>query len=177
MVYVYRHRRLDDFSVFYIGIGNSIRRSLSKYMRNNYWVNLVDKYGYTVEIIAKCDTRDDACELEVFLIEEYGRKDLGNGRLCNMTDGGDGNNGIIRSEEEKDRLRILRKDAKFTDEHISKISKPVIQVSLEGNIIREHTSAQKVQNDLGIRHVNEVCRGRRKTAGGFFWEYKNKKDL
>jgi hypothetical protein len=90
--YVYRHYKLDTNDVFYIGMGkeNNFRRAFSNRYRNNYWLNTVSKYGYSVDIVSKNLSEEDAIELEIFLIKEYGRKDLGNGCLVNMTDGGDG---------------------------------------------------------------------------------------
>ena len=64
---VYRHRRLDTNEIFYVGIGRE-RRPYSKKDRNEHWKNIVSKYGYTVEIIAEDLSKEDACELEVFLI-------------------------------------------------------------------------------------------------------------
>ena len=90
MAIVYRHRRLDNHEVFYVGIGKTEKRAYNKWDRNTYWKNIASKYGCDVEILAKGLSWEDACELECFLIEEYGRKDLGTGQLVNMTDGGDG---------------------------------------------------------------------------------------
>jgi len=95
---VYRHRRLDTNDVFYIGIGDN-KRAHNKSARSVYWKNIVKKHGYSVEILATDLSREDACELEILLIQEYGRKDLGLGKLINMTNGGDGN--LNPSEEWK----------------------------------------------------------------------------
>lgn len=99
MAVVYRHRRLDTLEPFYIGIGNEEKRAFSKKNRNKHWQNIVKKHGYIVEIIRDNICWDEACELEVFLIEEYGRIDLGNGILVNMTIGGDGVVGIVHTSE------------------------------------------------------------------------------
>lgn len=90
--YVYRHLKLNTNDVFYIGMGKEInfRRAFSKRYRNNYWLNTVKKYGYSVEIIAENISEESAIELECFLINLYGRKDLNTGILVNMTDGGEG---------------------------------------------------------------------------------------
>lgn len=113
MLYIYRHRRLDNNQVFYIGKGttctkflNSISekkkflRAFSKRNRNTWWSN-TSKLGYTVEIISYSLTEDEANELEEFLISLYGRKDCCDGVLVNLTDGGEGTLGRITSEDQK----------------------------------------------------------------------------
>ncbi len=46
--------------------------------------------------------------LEQELISKFGRKDLGNGPLLNLTDGGEGASGIIWSKERKDQWSMNR---------------------------------------------------------------------
>lgn len=103
--YVYRHFRLDDDSVFYIGFseGNlkNYHRAKTKYGRNIHWTRVANKYGFRYEIVAENLSTEDAKELEVFLISLYGRQDIGLGRLVNMADGGEGNLGYIPSEKVK----------------------------------------------------------------------------
>ena len=86
---VYRHRRNDNYTVFYVGIG-SPQRPYVKNKRSIFWKNIVKKYGYTIEILAENISIEDAQDLEKLLIQEYGRLDLGTGTLCNLTDGGEG---------------------------------------------------------------------------------------
>ena len=57
---VYRHIRLDNNKVFYVGIGNE-KRPYSKHGRNKHWNNIVNKTDYFVEIIAKNISLEDAC--------------------------------------------------------------------------------------------------------------------
>jgi hypothetical protein len=122
---VYRHRRLDDNSVFYVGIGNK-RRPFIKIGRNSYWKNIVNKCGYYVEIIQENLSLEDAKELEVFLISLYGRKDIKTGILSNMSDGGDGGNLSedfrIKISERRKGIRTLPLDYVRTKEHCEKIS-------------------------------------------------------
>lgn len=104
--YVYRHRRLDTGKIFYIGLGSSknYERAYSK-IRTNWWKKVVNKYGYSVEILAYNLFKEEACELEIFLISLYGRRNLGTGCLVNMTDGGDGTPGRKDSKEVLDKRR------------------------------------------------------------------------
>lgn len=105
--YVYLHRRNDTGEVFYVGKGSSrMRLKRICYERahlvhkNPAWQRVVAKAGgFTVEVVAHFITDDDAQAHEKALIAQYGRRDLGRGRLVNFTDGGDGHCGIITSEE------------------------------------------------------------------------------
>ncbi len=96
MAIVYRHRRLDTNKIFYIGIGKEEKRAYRKDGRNNYWNNIINKTDYNVEIISKNIDWETACELEIFLISEYGIKNL-----SNITLGGEGNLGNLHSIETK----------------------------------------------------------------------------
>ena len=89
MAYVYKHIRLDSEEIFYIGIATRKDRATSKSKRNKHWNNIVNLHGYRVEYIKKGITLDEAKELEIQLIAEYGRESNG-GILTNITPGGDG---------------------------------------------------------------------------------------
>ena len=51
---------------------------------------------------------------------------------------------------------------------------PVIQVSLSGEYITEHESIQEAGRvtDVSVSNICNCCQGKRKTAGGFIWRYK-----
>ena len=52
---------------------------------------------------------------------------------------------------------------------------PILQFSKDGEFIKEWQSAKEAQRQLGIFQSNicDCCKGKRKTAGGFMWRYKN----
>lgn len=60
-----------------------------------------------IEIVASDLSRDEACRLEIELIEKFGRSDLGLGPLTNMTKGGDGT--VEWSDELRSKLSEKRK--------------------------------------------------------------------
>ena len=130
---VYRHRRLDNFEVFYIGIGKR-NRCTANTGRNNWWKKIVQKAGRQVEILAENLSWEDACDLEKLLISEYGRKDLGLGTLCNLTDGGDGVVGRVVSEECKQKISNGNKGKKRTQEQKNKLKE-----SFLGRVFSEAT--------------------------------------
>ena len=84
--YVYLHRRLDTNDVFYVGKGKG-RRAYEKFSRNRWWLAIVEKVGFTVEMVEINLFEHDAFLLEVETIKFY--KGCGY-KLCNLTNGGEG---------------------------------------------------------------------------------------
>lgn len=98
--YIYAHYRNDTGEVFYVGKGEGNRHK-SKQGRNPYWENIVKAHGYKAEILEYFATEDEAFQAEQALIAELGRKDLGKGLLVNMSDGGEGASGAVRTPEQR----------------------------------------------------------------------------
>ena len=90
MAVVYFHRRKDTNEVFYVGIGKTKQRAYRKSQRNTIWNRIVSKTEYSIEIIHNKITWNEACELEKFYINKFGRLNNKTGILSNMTDGGEG---------------------------------------------------------------------------------------
>jgi hypothetical protein len=112
MAYVYRHIRLDKNEIFYIGIGSDnegkYKRAYSKCERNKHWLSIVSKSDYEIDIILDDLTWEQACQKEEEFIKLYGRKDLNEGSLVNMTNGGEGT--INWSKESKQLLSDYNKN-------------------------------------------------------------------
>ena len=106
MAYIYKHTRTDKNEVFYIGIGDSknYQRAYDRSHRNRHWKSIINKTDYIVEIIQDNLSWEEARKKEIELIKEYGRKDLNEGTLVNMTDGGDGTLGFSMSYDTKLKL-------------------------------------------------------------------------
>jgi len=104
MAIVYRHTKQDNSLPFYIGIGRDESRAYDFKKRSTWWKKTYDKHGVSVEVLASGLNYNDACELEMFLISEYGRIDNGSGCLVNMTDGGEGSNGFKHSKESRQKM-------------------------------------------------------------------------
>jgi len=53
------------------------------------------------------------------------------------------------------------------------MSKPVVQMDLDGNVIKIWKSGIEVKRTLGFSHghISEVCLGKWKTAYGFRWKF------
>ena len=75
------------------------------------------------------------------------------------------------SEEHKQKLSEAKR-GKFGSEHHS--SKKVAQYDKQAHeLIKVWDSMHDVERELGINHssISECCKGKRKSAGGFVWEY------
>lgn len=119
--YIYRHRRLDTFGVFYVGLGSTpnLKRAYDDVRRGSWWKRVVKKAGYKVEILAEGLLKEEVIELEMFLIAEYGRRDLGTGILINLTSGGEGATDI--SEETRNKRSKALTGKKHTEETLEKL--------------------------------------------------------
>ena len=55
-----------------------------------------------------------------------------------------------------------------------KLSKPVIQYTLDGEFVKEWTSTREISRQLGIYHSSIVscCNGKTKQSHNFIWKYK-----
>ena len=155
---VYLHRRNDNNSIFYVGMGNSSRVK-DKGHRNDYWNNIVNKFGYYTDVVAKDLSVDDAYELEMFLISELGRKDLKKGDLVNMTDGGDGCNNW-NDDRTKNMIEKNRDNMKSVSQYNSK-----------GEFIKSYRSISEAskQSDIARQSIRDCVNGKLNTAGGFAW--------
>lgn len=130
MAYVYKHIRNDCGAVFYIGIGSDVdyKRACQKHQRNKFWHAITNKTSYSVEIIEDGLTWEAACTKEAAYIILYGRRDIGTGTLCNLTSGGEGTNGCIKTEET--RLKLSKAN---TGKVISEKTKKILNDINKGN--------------------------------------------
>lgn len=110
MAYVYIHTRLDKNEVFYVGIGDTpnYRRAYQIGKRNKHWHNITSQTDYEVTIVYDNISWEDACIKERDLIAKYGRLDLKTGTLCNWTNGGDGSNGAIVSNDARTKISLSK---------------------------------------------------------------------
>lgn len=61
--------------------------------------------------------------------------------------------------------------AEVRQKQIDAQNKPVRQMSLTGEFIAEHVSLKEAHKATGVHHISCVCRGVRKAAAGFKWEF------
>lgn len=160
MAIVYRHRRIDTNEIFYIGIGKNKSRAYqkSKSKRSTFWLNIVNKTDYQVEIIAEELTWEEACELEIFLINEYGRKDLGTGSLVNMSEGGEkppimlGEKNYSKTIEGRKKISDRMKGRQVSDETKKKLS----IIKKESGIVPPSKKGVKRSEKTKLKHSNSI---------------------
>lgn len=110
--YVYQYLR-EDLTPYYIGKGKG-KRAWDKKHRIN-----LPTSKELIQIVAYKLSEYEAHLLEIKLIAQYGRKDLGTGILRNMSNGGEGATGYKHTAEFKDNVRKFH-TGKTTSEETKK---------------------------------------------------------
>jgi hypothetical protein len=173
MAIVYQHRRKDSNEVFYIGIGKNKNRAYIKTKRNKHWNNIVKKCDYEVDILIEECSWEQACEIEKYLIADYGRADLGLGGLVNMTNGGEGlinPSKLIRQKIANS--KIGTKQSKETIEKIIKSKKgkkgPNKNRKLDSEW-KNNISVAMIGKNKGKNHIGNLSRFGKKNIGRASW--------
>ena len=198
---IYRIRNLTN-NKFYIGSAVNLKKRKNQhfhYLRNNKHhnkplQNSYNKYGessFIFEIMCFC-YKEDLIKNEQFYIDKY-KPQYNICRIAGNTLGRKPTEETIlkmkithskrnckHSEETKLKMSISAKGKVISEQQRIKISKtlsiPILQFDKEDNFIKEYNSVKeailKYNNNTSII---EVLKGRRKTASGFKWKYKNLK--
>ena len=178
--YIYRHLRKDSGEPFYIGLGKVYNpkakthekyysRAFQKTKRNRFWNFVVEKTDYEVEIVFEANDRQTIIEKEIEFIALYGRRDLGKGTLVNMSDGGDGLNNNIQSEETIEKRRKMYAEGRTGLKGLSGKDSPVAKKVIEestGKIFNTVTEAAE-HLDITSGNLSDMLRNtdRKNTSG------------
>lgn len=94
------------------------------------------------------------------------------GTLCNKTDGGEGCIGSRLSNEQREQRSQYMK---LQPRRLPVIRKPVSQYALDGEYIKTWPSAKEASENTPANrsYITQVCKGKRKSAGGYLWAYEN----
>ena len=112
--YTYAHINKATNKIFYIGKGSK-NRYKSTHKRSKHWNFIVNKHGFTAEILANWNTEKEAFNHEKLLISCF--KDMGY-VLANKTDGGEGTaSDKIRQSALKRPKRVLSEETKKKISH------------------------------------------------------------
>jgi hypothetical protein len=128
-VYVYRDPRpTKNNQPVYVGKGTG-DRDLSHWSRGSHNKPFQDFIAHlkvrglvaTCERVFETGVEAEAFAKEIELIALYGRRNLGKGPLFNLTDGGEGGSGAIRTNAEKEFLRVDSLDKWQRPEYRAKV--------------------------------------------------------
>ena len=162
-IYQYLRKNPSNFgdidSPYYVGKGCGTRISSKHYFR-------IPSDPARREIIASNMNEADAFQLEILLIHQYGRIDIGTGCLRNRTDGGDGTTGGILSEATKRKISDANKGKKHSEKAKGKMK----QSALLRKAPSETTRKKLREINLGKRHsiatkqkIREIRKGKKLT--------------
>lgn len=137
--YVYRYNR-EDGTPYYVGKGTRSRA----YSQHNHMVKLPPRER--IQIIANGLTADQADAQEIALIQKFGRKDIGTGCLCNLTDGGNGIQGhspITRKKMSAARLGVTRPASTMAKVQEAKLRQGAAKYEVDFDVWSSWDSAQR----------------------------------
>lgn len=153
------------------------------YKASSRFYSAIKRYGwesFSHEILYVGLNKQEAIEKEKYLINKW---NLTNKKFgYNMTEGGEHNTyaGRKLSEETKRKIANSHKGIrpsvetiiKLKQSHINKGGKPVAMYDKNGLVCVFITSAEAQRvTKINSSHINECCRLKRKSAGGYFWKY------
>ena len=156
--YIYFYLRSRDSAIgkagtpYYVGKGKNKRA----YDRRRRLVP-VPKDKNNIVFVLNNLTEEQAFQNEIDFISWYGRVDLNNGILRNLTDGGEGPSGAIRSEDYKRKMSELMKDKTHSEESKRKISESNKGKTRSEESRRKISESRKGQG-LGILKSEETKR-------------------
>jgi hypothetical protein len=199
--YLYRHIRLDKNKPFYIGIGtkdsefecpSNYKRSYDTKYRNKIWKDIYKKTEIRIEVLIESDDYNFIEQKEQEFISFYGRIDKNTGVLANLTDGGGGAKNSIRTLEHRQKISERLKGTKMSEASLEKrkqnwkrtnkdgykqvsekLSKPILQLDLEGKVIKEWKSITEAsKNGYKLSKLSRCCNGKQETHFGYKWKFK-----
>lgn len=165
---------------FYVGKGTGrrmyehyrIRTRLTNQLLKNKILKICEQGKSIIyeKVLVNVDERS-AFEKERELVEQYGRKIDGTGILCNLTLGGEGGSSYRTLEQRKRQSERM----KGNRGSLPIICKPVSQYTLDGEHVADFSSAKVASENVpsaNRSYITQVCKGKRKSAGGYLWTYK-----
>lgn len=166
--YLYCHIRIDNNETFYIGVGTKknhknykeqYARAYLKANRNPFWLNITNKTKYDIKILLESNDYDFILNKEKEYILLYGRRDLGNGTLVNLTDGGEGVIGKLHphSDETKQKISQALKGKPKSEEHKQKLS--LIKQQNKPNFWKNKTFSKEHKQKLSESNKGKSRKG------------------
>ena len=146
--YTYAYLR-EDRTPYYIGKGKGERA----YKKSKNDIR-PPKDKSRILLLKQNLSEEEAFQHEKYMIDVFGRKDLGTGILHNRTDGGDGASGVLQTEETKLKRSNALKGRPRPEEVKNKI----------GEKNKGRTQSQEARDKIGNTHKgNKYWEGRKHT--------------
>ena len=157
--YVYEHYKPNCDEPFYVGKGHS-RRAHERRKRNLWWNNIVNKHGLEIRFVAKNLSEMEAFWLENMCIKGWGRANLGEGPLVNLTDGGEGGSGWVPSTKYRKAARKRNlANPPFLNKHHTNVTKKIIADKATG---RKQSASTRLLKSKRAQGKNNSMYGRKR---------------
>ena len=184
-------RNIKDYEGYYqvSNLGNV--RSVDRYIEHNngqihfrksqLLKSQIGKYGYCYVVLSKNNHQKTKTNhrlvAETFIPNPKNKPEVNHKSRIKLENFVNNLEWVTSKENVQHSFNVgTRKVAKYWlgkhgNNHIK--SKTVLQYDLSGNYLNDFGSTHEAKRLTGINqgHISEVCRGERKTAGGFTWEY------
>ena len=180
-VYVYRDPRpLKKDQPVYVGKGTG-DRDISHWSKGSHNKPFQDFISHLKQrgLVAPCErvfeteVEAEAFAKEIELIALYGRRNTGTGTLFNLTDGGEGATGAIRSDAEKAHLSVefgrIWQDSVYREKIIT--AQKAVQGTPEARAMKSENSAEAWANpevrekrQAGIKRSRNTAESKAKTS-------------
>ena len=161
-----------------IYIGQTIRtidERISEHQRkkNSLIGKAIKRYGiesFTIESIETVTTIEMLNNREIYWIKHF-KCMIPNG--YNQCEGGNNTIGYVHREESKQKMSEQRKGRTLSEEWKRKIGESCQKkvVNLDTGEIFDSVKSASQKYNLKDTHISRVCKGKRKTTGGFRWQY------
>lgn len=160
--YTYAYLR-EDGTPYYIGKGKGRRAFLR---HNGFYPPLKER----ILFLKRNLTEEQAFNHEIYMIDVFGRKDLGTGILHNKTNGGDGCSGKIMTEQDIQNRRKGRLGKPLSESHKRKIAeanrgtpKTMTEKRRQSDIekgLRARGNPKQKHSDETKRKISDATQGR-----------------
>ena len=152
--YVYSYIRESDGTPYYIGKGKG-SRAYSK----NHTISVPNDRSKIIFLETNL-TEQDAFDLEIKLIFEHGRKDLGTGILHNKTNGGEGISGAILVFTDVHKANMRKPKPPRTKDHSMAIS--MAKINNPRDISKAYSKTYKLTPPIGesfiVTNLSKFCK-------------------
>lgn len=173
---VYLHYYEDETLPFYVGQGSISRAFVfTRSLRNKSWNNKVKDFSKVSIKIHSIDIDiEESINIEKELIKKYGRLDLNTGCLTNENDGGN-NSQLGKDNYFYGKQLTGDKNGNYGNKYrLNSLSKPVLQIDIFGNIVKEWASAAEAEEKGGFHAgpISACCYKKRHIHKNYQWIFK-----